>query len=379
MLGALDAARAADADRCAVLAAQDDAAALAEARAAAATAAAEVAAAPAAARAEAHLRAAAVDRQLDDLAARLASFRLAGGRDRDPDPALGGGDGAELAAVRAQRAAFDLRAGAAARNRAARREAAARRAAHRLSPADADAARALLRRPPAAAAARDGDAEQDAAVVARVGNVELRLAELRCLAPRQWLNDEVINATAELLRQRLARYPEHCLRAHFFNTFFYALLDRGGYPRVRSWTRTVDLFACARIFVPVHLGAHWCLAVANLPQRRIEYLDSLGGRNPACLAKLAAYLRDEHAERRGSNLDTSDWALVHVPTPRQDNSDDCGMFCCMLMILLSEAGGSPDLVDAAWMPFFRSQLLLDIVRGSIPLHLCDTVHLDADP
>ena len=67
-------------------------------------------------------------------------------------------------------------------------------------------------------------------------------------------------------------------------SFFYAkLLDQGQYlhRNVARWTRRVDLFSYARVFVPVHVhGNHWCLGCIHVEAKRIEYYDSLGGHNP---------------------------------------------------------------------------------------------------
>ena len=41
----------------------------------------------------------------------------------------------------------------------------------------------------------------------------------------------------------------------------------------------VDLFAQSLVFIPVHLGMHWCLAVIDIPRKAIDYYDSMGGNN----------------------------------------------------------------------------------------------------
>jgi sentrin-specific protease 1 len=63
-----------------------------------------------------------------------------------------------------------------------------------------------------------------------------------------------------------------------FNTFFYPSMVKD-YSRVRGWTkrRNVDIFAMDKVFVPVHKGNHWCMAVINFRDKKIEYYDSLAG------------------------------------------------------------------------------------------------------
>jgi len=45
----------------------------------------------------------------------------------------------------------------------------------------------------------------------------------------------------------------------------------------------VDIFSLDKLFVPIHLGNHWTLGVVNFKKRRLEYYDSMGGRNTQCI------------------------------------------------------------------------------------------------
>lgn len=69
----------------------------------------------------------------------------------------------------------------------------------------------------------------------------------------------------------------------------------------------VDVFAHDLLLLPVHLGVHWCLCVADFRARRLRYLDSMGGRNRACLDALRQYLRDEHRDKKGLPFDDRGW------------------------------------------------------------------------
>ncbi|KAK4801371.1 hypothetical protein SAY86_021858 [Trapa natans] len=121
---------------------------------------------------------------------------------------------------------------------------------------------------------------------------------MRCLRPTAWLNDEVINLYLALLKERERREPKKYLKCHFFNTFFYQkLLGKAGYDykSVRRWTTWgklgYNLIDCEKIFVPIHLKVHWCLAVINKKEEKFQYLDSLGGRNPNALNVLVVPTR----------------------------------------------------------------------------------------
>lgn len=71
---------------------------------------------------------------------------------------------------------------------------------------------------------------------------------------------KVINTYFELIVERSKQdgYPS----IHAFNTFFYGKLKQQGYDSIKRWTRKIDLFSFDLVFVPIHLGVHWCLAVS---------------------------------------------------------------------------------------------------------------------
>ncbi|GJN10713.1 hypothetical protein PR202_ga28830 [Eleusine coracana subsp. coracana] len=155
-------------------------------------------------------------------------------------------------------------------------------------------------------------------------NIEVTKEKLQCLRPRGWLNDEVINLYIELLQERAEREPTRFLKCHFFNTFFYK-----------------------KIFVPVHRGAHWCLAVINVKDKTFQYLDSLGGMGHDVLRVLARYIMDELKDKNNIEIDISSWLEVSDNLPLQQNGWDCGMF--MLKYI--------DFQSRGFQPFFSQAFL----------------------
>jgi hypothetical protein len=47
-------------------------------------------------------------------------------------------------------------------------------------------------------------------------------------------------------------------------------------------------FVSLQILVPIHQDVHWCLAVINIRDKRIEYLDSLKGADDTVLQVLVS-------------------------------------------------------------------------------------------
>ena len=207
-----------------------------------------------------------------------------------------------------------------------------------------------------------------AELVATIGKLTLRRADMRCLIGGAWLTDEVVNFYFETLKARQRRNesarPGKQRTAYFFSTFFFARLyhDRMAYDfaKVQRWTRGVDILAdYSLLLVPIHLGVHWALAVVDLVRRRIIFYDSLRGdaaytrRSRSMLLPLARYLADESSARGREALDATSWSRdIAADAPRQTNSSDCGMFVCKVAEALS-GGTALSAITQSKMPRFR--------------------------
>ncbi|RID72573.1 hypothetical protein BRARA_C04462 [Brassica rapa] len=199
-------------------------------------------------------------------------------------------------------------------------------------------------------------------------NIDITGEVLQCLTPSAWLNDEVINVYLELLKERETREPKKYLKCHFFNTFFYKKLvsDSGyNYKAVRRWTTQrklgYALIDCDMIFVPIHRGVHWTLAVINIRDRKFLYLDSLNGVDSKILNALAKYLGDEAKEKSGKDIDVSSWDMEFVEDlPQQQNGYDCGMFMLKYIDFFSRGLGL--YFSQEHMPYFRLRTAKEILR-----------------
>ncbi|CAH2079533.1 unnamed protein product [Thlaspi arvense] len=199
-------------------------------------------------------------------------------------------------------------------------------------------------------------------------NIDIHGETLQCLKPFAWLNDEVINVYLELLKERETRDPQKYLKCHFFNTFFYIkLVSASGYnyEAVRRWTTQrklgYNLIDCDIIFVPIHGGVHWTLAVINKRECKFLYLDSLNGYDPRILNVLAKYIVDEVKDKSGKVIDVSSWDIEFVKDlPRQQNGYDCGMF--MLKYIDFYSRGLALHFSQKEMPYFRLRTANEILR-----------------
>ncbi|KAI3867052.1 hypothetical protein MKW92_039389 [Papaver armeniacum] len=200
-------------------------------------------------------------------------------------------------------------------------------------------------------------------------NIEITGELLRCLTPGGWLNDEVINVYLELLKERERREPKKFLKCHFFNTFFYKKLASGrtgyDYKAVKRWTTQrkigYGLIECDKIFVPIHQQIHWCLAVINKKEEKLQYLDSLKGVDTDVLENLARYFVDEVKDKSGKDIDLSSWKREYVKSlPEQQNGWDCGMFMIKYSDFYSRGLGLH--FSQEHMPYFRRRTASEILR-----------------
>eukprot|EP00928_Gymnodinium_smaydae_P034322 TRINITY_DN24352_c0_g5_i1.p1 TRINITY_DN24352_c0_g5~~TRINITY_DN24352_c0_g5_i1.p1 ORF type:complete len:960 (-),score=157.09 TRINITY_DN24352_c0_g5_i1:69-2948(-) len=210
--------------------------------------------------------------------------------------------------------------------------------------------------------------EDDDVVVPRFG---LLRGQLRCLRPKCWLNDQVINSCFRLVQ-------EHCVlsgcRCWCPNSFFWSFLSGSdektyNYARVQRWTNRarVDVFALDYVIFPMNVGGkHWATGAIDVRRKGFWYFDSLG-RSPSLnfVSFLQRYVSDEHAARRGSPLvDVEKWALLHFgsPVPLQRNGYDCGVFACVFAEHLAGACGASNFCRAASAEK-RLQLAARILSG----------------
>ncbi|ERN02234.1 ubiquitin-like-specific protease ESD4 [Amborella trichopoda] len=217
--------------------------------------------------------------------------------------------------------------------------------------------------------ALQGGSRHEVLVVHKSSNIEITRSILQCLLPGAWLNDEVINLYLELLKEREKRDPKHFLKCHFFNTFFYKKLISGrsgyDYKAVRRWTTQrkigYDLIECDKIFVPIHKEIHWCLAVINIKDKKLQYLDSLRGLDSEVLKVLARYIKDEAKDKSETEVDLSSWIQGCIEDlPEQQNGSDCGMFMIKYADFYSR--GLKLSFSQDNMPYFRRRTVKEILN-----------------
>lgn len=194
-------------------------------------------------------------------------------------------------------------------------------------------------------------------------DIQITRKDLATLSGLHWLNDNVINYYLQMIVDRSAKdskYP----KTYAFNTFFYTNIVTKGYASVKRWTRKIDLFSYEVILVPVHLGIHWCMAVIDMVEQKIEFYDSLYDGNTAVLPALRTYIENESQDKKKTKFDFAGWTIRQMEDiPRQKNGSDCGVFSCQFGEWASRRT-TPRFTQKN-MPYYRKRMVYEIVSKKL--------------
>ncbi|KAK0659041.1 Ubiquitin-like-specific protease 1 [Lasiodiplodia hormozganensis] len=164
--------------------------------------------------------------------------------------------------------------------------------------------------------------------------------DLSTLVPHTtWLNDSLINKYLEELTKKACEkegYTESDKKAgkappyqFVLSNWWVAVADKG-IQKVLPWNRRSRLheerlLQVKALFIPICHGAHWRLVVVSGTERTINYYDSLAGSPAPFVAKAHEWVK----ATLGSAYNDAEWSVIvggGQRSPRQSNSDDCGVF-----------------------------------------------------
>lgn len=212
------------------------------------------------------------------------------------------------------------------------------------------------------------ESENGSDILCQKFNLAISRADLELLSwkPNKWLNDNLINFYMELVNERSKHNPL-LPKVYAFNTFFAKKLSEGvyNYNNVRRWTKRLKLniFSCQKVFFPINYAKHWALIIAHMDRKRIEYYDSLGGKNHGLLYRVQEYFFDEHQDKLQKPWDDEGWNFEIAEGPYQENWDDCGVFVCTYVDLTSLE--YPIFMRQHNMQFFRQKILAEITSNKL--------------
>lgn len=160
------------------------------------------------------------------------------------------------------------------------------------------------------------------------------------LAPRAWLNDEIINAYLEWVvaaanitaAKEADRYGEPRSTAPKFiaqNSFFYEKLAKDGPKSLerlmkRKKAPGASFMEVDSMFIPICRGSHWTMGVVRPVAKTIEYFDSMGGANRIFINLVRGWLQFQ----LGKLYKEEEWTVPNTGCAHQSNGWDCGVFVC---------------------------------------------------
>lgn len=143
-------------------------------------------------------------------------------------------------------------------------------------------------------------------------------SDFKTLLPSGWLNDKIINFYFELLSQ-------HNKKTYYFSTFLFPKIKESLHSAIESYSDTnFSRYTC--FFVPINTGSHW--SIIKIQDNVLTGYDSLGEISNSIIRLIKNFY--VNAVLRADDERVS---FYYKPTngkiPKQDNGDDCGVFCCL--------------------------------------------------
>ncbi|KAI6196738.1 ULP-PROTEASE domain-containing protein [Aphelenchoides besseyi] len=195
-------------------------------------------------------------------------------------------------------------------------------------------------------------------------NLPITRKDLQTLRPTSWLNDEVINFYFSLIVER-SKTIEKLPTVYAFSTYFFTALTKPhSKSRIHRWTKDVNLFEYDLVFVPLHLGAHWCLAMVDNKTRQLRFFNSMNRNGQEYLELIHDFLQKESTAKYESKYTVDDYELIELePCPKQMNGFDCGVFTCRFAEYLSRR--APFNFHQRHMSYYRKRMVFEIVKKKL--------------
>lgn len=198
--------------------------------------------------------------------------------------------------------------------------------------------------------------------------IEAGIEKLNNMALGEWLDESIMDAYMNMLQKK-------CDADEDSNTLF--LTSMSGTLLRMGELNTGDLnassFENARVVIPINAGTppnHWAFVVVDNTggSPEVTYYDSLQGQTSEGTYKsYAGCWEDEIRPRIQAMLtsagleDITYHLATHEEMPRQNNSDDCGVYACQMMRYLSLGDISPLTIS----PESRSTMLLELAGDKL--------------
>ena len=184
-----------------------------------------------------------------------------------------------------------------------------------------------------------------------------------------WLNDNIINEYLSLIVKRSEENKSlpsvTALQTYFWkklqeNEFDYASVKRICFKRISNSHQL--------IFIPINKHkAHWSIVCIDRMNKSILLYDSMFATDKKIIDQVKSFLQSDYEAKFNETLDINQWTIEdNRNTPKQENSNDCGVFVLMYAEFLSR-GKDREMVtiEQEHCRYYRAKICYELVQNKI--------------
>ncbi|KAG8309024.1 SUMO1 sentrin specific peptidase 1 [Homalodisca vitripennis] len=190
------------------------------------------------------------------------------------------------------------------------------------------------------------------------------------------VNDLIVSGFLRLIERRSLLQP-NLPKVWSFDTFFFVAWIQGGYPRVKRWTKGINILQRDIVFFPVHIPEeqHWVLVVARPKLNVIQVFDSLNKPRPKLVEVVFSYIK-EFAKNMNFPIEEDIWLFQNnAPCAQQNNNTDCGVYVCMFADQISQ---NQAVLGVPFDPYLYRRSVASTLRKSSLLGKTDFTGKESD-
>ncbi|OTA38044.1 hypothetical protein BTJ68_02108 [Hortaea werneckii EXF-2000] len=190
--------------------------------------------------------------------------------------------------------------------------------------------------------------------------------------PSGWLNDETVNAwfqglvQAKKIQTGYVKGPKNTPAFEAYNSGWRTTVAKKGITGIETWSRRKGikgdkLYNAEKIFFPINGGGHWTLLIISPKERKVEFLDSMGGSSTDAFKDAKAWLQ---MELKGAKhpYNEDEWEFSTVKSEQQTNMSDCGAFACLNGLAAAKGRSFRD-VEPSRMKEGRKMMVAVLLNG----------------
>jgi hypothetical protein len=187
---------------------------------------------------------------------------------------------------------------------------------------------------------------------------------------KAWLNDNIINEYLSILvddRKKAEGWKKvpngPAPPCHNFASQWYQNIKKD-ITKVEKWALRQRLggknFLDAKVLLyPICEDSHWRLLAFKPQDRKIYYLDSLGGAGPEYIEAARKYLKME----LGELYIASEWQVATATSSLQENARDCGVFTLLNALVLLRGEEHNRVLVSDGMSAARCRIAVTLLAG----------------